>query len=54
MCAIFGIIGKNNYLLKKISESQIYRGPDEQNFFIDKEKLIHLGSNRLAVVDKTE
>ena len=54
MCAIFGIIGKNNdYLLKKISESQIYRGPDEQNFFIDKEKLIHLGSNRLAVVDKT-
>lgn len=53
MCAIFGIIGKNNdYLLKKISESQIYRGPDEQNFFIDKEKSIHLGSNRLAVVDK--
>ena len=51
MCAIFGIIGKNNdYLLKKISESQIYRGPDEQNFFIDKEKSIHLGSNRLAVV----
>ena len=42
MCAIFGIIGKNNdYLLKKISESQIYRGSDEQNF-IDKEKLIHL------------
>ena len=40
MCAIFGIIGKNNdYLLKKISESQIYRGPDEQNFFIDKETL---------------
>ncbi len=53
MCAIFGIIGKkNDSLLKKISESQIYRGPDEQNFFVDKDKSIYLGSNRLAVVDK--
>jgi asparagine synthase (glutamine-hydrolysing) len=53
MCAIFGIIGKNNEdLLKKISKSQIYRGPDEQNFYIDKNKSVQLGSNRLAVVDK--
>ena len=53
MCAIFGVVGKNNnFLLKKISESQIYRGPDDQNFFIDIDKSIQLGSNRLAVVDK--
>ena len=35
MCAIFGICGENNIdLLKKISKSQIYRGPDSQNFFL--------------------
>ena len=52
MCAIFGICGKNNEsLLKNISKSQIYRGPDSQNFFIDQSKKLSLGNNRLAVVD---
>jgi len=53
MCAIFGICGKNNEsLLKNISKSQIYRGPDSQNFFIDQSKKLSLGNNRLAVVDR--
>ena len=52
MCAIFGICGENNIdLLKKISKSQIYRGPDSQNFFFDENNKVNLGSNRLAVVD---
>ena len=53
MCAIFGILGKNDEsLLKNISNSQIHRGPDSQNFFFDEGKKLSLGSNRLAVVDK--
>ena len=53
MCAIFGIYAVNKEeLLKKISKSQLYRGPDEQNFYFEKEKPLFLGSNRLAVVDK--
>ena len=33
MCAIYGIIGQNNIeLLKKMSKSQIFRGPDSQDF----------------------
>ena len=52
MCAIFGICGENNKdLLKKISDSQKFRGPDSQNFFYDRDNLVNLGSNRLAVVD---
>ena len=53
MCAIFGIYAVNKEeLLKKISKSQLYRGPDEQNYYFEKEKPLFLGSNRLAVVDK--
>ena len=52
MCAIFGICGENNIdLLKKISKSQVYIGPDSQNFFFDENNKVNLGSNRLAVVD---
>ena len=37
MCAIFGIYAVNKEeLLKKISKSQLYRGPDEQNFYFEK------------------
>ena len=36
MCAIFGIIGEGNQnILKKMSDCQKYRGPDEQRFFVD-------------------
>ena len=53
MCAIFGIIGKANLnLIKEISQKQIFRGPDEQNFFVSKDNLVSLGNNRLSVIDK--
>lgn len=53
MCAIFGVIGKSDIrLLKKMSKSQLYRGPDDQKFFIDKKNKFSLGMNRLAVIDK--
>ena len=52
MCAIFGICGKNDKtLLKRVSNCQIYRGPDSQSFFSDEINKVNLGSNRLAVVD---
>ena len=53
MCGIFGIIGKTDIgLLKKMSKCQLYRGPDNQAFFTDKNHKISLGMNRLAVIDK--
>jgi len=52
MCAIFGTIGKADLdLIKQISKTQIYRGPDEQNFYESKDKLVSLGNNRLSVID---
>ncbi len=53
MCAIFGTIGKADIdLVKKISKTQIYRGPDEQNFFVSNDNLVSFGNNRLSVIDK--
>ena len=53
MCAIFGTVGKANIdLIQKISLTQIYRGPDEQNFFSSNNNLVSFGSNRLSVIDK--
>tara|TARA_Y100000816_G_C26104554_1_gene586462 strand:+ start:2118 stop:3938 length:1821 start_codon:yes stop_codon:yes gene_type:complete len=53
MCAIFGIIGRSDPgLLKKMSKCQLYRGPDKQNFLVNKKFKLSLGMNRLAVIDK--
>ena len=53
MCAIIGIIGQANHkMLKKMSDCQIYRGPDSQKFFINTKHKISIGMNRLAVIDK--
>ena len=53
MCAIFGTIGSTNLkLTQQISQKQIYRGPDEQNFYISEDKKVCLGNNRLSVIDK--
>ena len=52
MCAIFGIIGENNFdLIKRMSKVQEYRGPDSQNFYFDEKNLINLGNNRLSIID---
>ena len=53
MCAIFGTIGVANLkLIKEISQKQIYRGPDEQDFYVSEDNLVCLGNNRLSVIDK--
>ena len=53
MCAIFGTIGIADLdLVKKISKEQIYRGPDEQNFFVSDDNLVAIGNNRLSVIDE--
>ncbi len=51
MCAIFGIVGVSNLnLVKEISKIQIFRGPDHQGFYSDK-NFLTIGNNRLAVID---
>ena len=53
MCAIFGILGKSDpILLKKISGSQLFRGPDSQETYFDSDKMFCLGNNRLNVIDE--
>ena len=53
MCAIFGTAGIANLkLIKEISQKQIFRGPDEQKFFVSDDNLDCLGNNRLSVKDK--
>ena len=53
MCAIFGIVGKSDpSLLKKISKAQLFRGPDSQQIYLNREKSFCFGNNRLAVIDK--
>ena len=53
MCAIFGTVGIANLkLIKEISRKQIFRGPDEQNFYVSDDNLVCLGNNRLSVIDK--
>jgi len=53
MCAIFGTAGIANLkLIKEISRKQIFRGPDEQNFYVSDDNLVCLGNNRLSVIDK--
>ena len=54
MCAIFGIIGKSDpSLLRKISNTQIFRGPDSQELYFDEDGLFCFGNNRLEVIDKS-
>ena len=53
MCAIFGSIGVANLkLIKEISQKQIYRGPDDQDFYVSEDNLLSMGNNRLSVIDK--
>ena len=53
MCAIFGTVGIADLkLIKEISQKQIFRGPDEQNFYVSDDNLVCMGNNRLSVIDK--
>ena len=50
MCAIFGYSGfQDENLITKMSQDQIFRGPDYFNYFTDKK--VTIGNNRLSVID---
>jgi asparagine synthase (glutamine-hydrolysing) len=50
MCGIVGFTGKKNAgILRKMCDSIIHRGPDENGYYEDDE--ISLGMRRLAIVD---
>lgn len=53
MCGIFGVIGERitTEQLEKASEAIAHRGPDDDGFFIDDEKLIYLAHRRLSIID---
>ena len=52
MCAIFGIIGKNNSkLIEEMSNLQKFRGPDKQSFFNCDKGFVSMGNNRLSIID---
>ena len=53
MCGILGFISKTDQpnILTEMLEVQKHRGPDDQGIYIDKETGVHLGHNRLSVLD---
>ena len=52
MCGICGFSWENKKLIKNMMNSIAHRGPDQNNYFIDKN--ISLGHQRLSIVDLTE
>ncbi|OGY41175.1 MAG: asparagine synthase (glutamine-hydrolyzing) [Candidatus Buchananbacteria bacterium RBG_13_36_9] len=55
MCGIFGFIDKSQQLSKNtlelMSQKLRHRGPDAQGTFINREKNVYLGHNRLSIID---
>ena len=53
MCGIVGFIdkNKNEKILNDMLKIQAYRGPDDCGIFFDEKSGVHLGHNRLAVID---
>ena len=50
MCAIFGYSGfKDSELIKKMSQDQRFRGPDEFNHYSNEK--VTIGNNRLSIID---
>lgn len=49
MCGIIGINENNNILIRKVSESFSYRGPDAYSDYAD--SFITLGHHRLSIID---
>ena len=53
MCGIVGFISKDESLnvLEDMLEIQAHRGPDDRGVFFDKNSGVHLGHNRLSIID---
>lgn len=56
MCGIIGILGKNwkPEDLHAMILSQKHRGPDAEGFYIDSQKQVGLGQNRLSIIDLSD
>ena len=57
MCGITGILefknksNNNSEVIKKITQSISHRGPDNTNYYYDKDKGVYFGHNRLSIID---
>lgn len=52
MCGIAGFAGKGDeHILKKMTDTFSYRGPDGEGFFFDPADDVGLGHRRLAIID---
>ena len=53
MCGLVGFIdkNKNEQILLDMLEMQAYRGPDDRGVFFDEKSGVHLGHNRLSIMD---
>lgn len=53
MCGLVGFISKNKNeeILRDMLKIQDYRGPDDRGIFFDEKSGVHLGHNRLAIID---
>lgn len=50
MCGICGFTGKRNqFILKKMADKLIHRGPDEDGFYMN--EFVNLGMRRLSIID---
>jgi asparagine synthase (glutamine-hydrolysing) len=55
MCGILGVIKKDEKInfdnFKNVNKIQKHRGPDDEGFWISKNKQIAIGNNRLSIID---
>ncbi len=52
MCGIAGFIGSGGCdVLKRMTTALAHRGPDDEGFFVEERKALHLGHRRLSILD---
>ena len=52
MCGIAGFVGVGDKgILKNMSKILSHRGPDAEGYWYDKDRGVHLGHKRLAIID---
>lgn len=54
MCGIFAVYARDNVVSKNFElalSTQSHRGPDESSFVTKLDRHLHIGTNRLAIID---